>query len=152
MLAGPISRMGHEEGLRFFIILKEESMPLNNDNINDQKQGGSVSNRDFASIDEGEQREIASEGVHDDGSGQHARRSAQGNQNGTNSGTGSTRGSSSEQHTAADRKGSQRSHSGSGQHSNESGQGNQNQGTNNATGSTRGGSFEQYAKRSQAEL
>ena len=128
-------------------------MPLNNDNINDQKQGGSVSNRDLAPIDEGEQREIASEGVHGDEPGQHARRSAQGNQKGTNSGTGSTRGSSSEQHTAAaDRKGSQRSQSGSGQHSNESSQGNQNQGTNNSTGSTRGGSFEQYAKRPQAEL
>ena len=127
-------------------------MPLNNDNINDQKQGGSVINPDFASVDEGEQRVIAGEGVHEggDGSGQHATRSAQANQNGTNSGTGSTRGSLSEQHTAADRKGNQRNHTGSGQNSNESSQENQHQGTNNVTGSTRGGSFEQYAKRRQS--
>jgi hypothetical protein len=126
-------------------------MPLNNDDIRDRKQDGSVSNRDFAPIEEGEQREIASEGGHDDGFGQQSRRGGQGDQNGTNSRTGSTRGSSSELHTAADRKGNERSHSGAGQRPKESSQGNQNQGTNNATGSTRGGSLEQYAKRSQAE-
>jgi len=117
-------------------------MPLNNDNINDQEQG-SVSNCDLASINAGEQREIAKESVHErgDGSGQQARRSVQENQHHTNSETGSTRGSSSEQHTAANRMGSQRNHSGSGPHSNESGQGNQNQGTNNGTGATRGSSF-----------
>ncbi|WON75320.1 hypothetical protein [Nitrosospira sp. Is2] len=138
-------------------------MPSNNDNNNDQKPGGSESDRGFCSsegrrsaqdkenaheLDSGEVREPGNKGGQSShGETGYQKGGSQGNQRQTtNAESGSTRGSSFEQHVEADRKGRQ-SHHGSKSEQLPSGRReNQKQGTNRETGTTRGGAFKHNAK------
>jgi hypothetical protein len=138
-------------------------MPSNNDSNNDQKLGGSGSDRGFCfsegrkSVQDKENaHELDSDEVYEPGNkggqGSHGgtgyqKGGSQGNQRQTtNAESGSTRGSSSEQHVEADRKGGQSHHGGRSEQLPSGKRENQKQGTNRKTGTTRGGAFKHNAR------
>ena len=138
-------------------------MPSNNDNNNDQKLGGSGSDRGFCSSEgrkSAQDKENAYEldldevcepgnkgGQSSHGGTGYQKGGSQGNQRQTtNAESGSTRGSSSEQHVEADRKGGQNHRGGRSEQLLSGRRENQKQGTNRETGTTRGGAFKHNAK------